>query len=194
MNGKPTTSSPIEEIVAWALPKYLDPSVEIIREYPVTYRGTEFRLDFLLRHSSGLYGLECDGNKFHRGFRDSFRDACILGVSDVTAIYRMAGKDIHSHVETALHLIATDVPAVFTSRSRTNLATLSQFRDESSIYRSYDHVSAFHDATEREFVVMKLDRSEEDQYWHELFAFAQRFPELTMDQIADRYLSRTIAT
>lgn len=190
MNDKQTVPSPIEEIVASVLPKYLELSVEIVREYPVSYRGTEFRLDFLLRHSSGLYGLECDGKEFHRGFRDSFRDACILGVSDITAIYRMTGGDIHSHVETALHLIATDIPSVFTSRGRINLSTLSQFRDEILIRRSYDNVSAFHQATLREFVVMKLDRSEEDQYWHELFTFAQRFPNLTMDQIADEYLKR----
>ena len=193
MNTDQAAPSPIEQIVAWALPKYLEPSVEVVREHPVSYRGTEFRLDFLLRHASGNYGLECDGKEFHRGFRDSFRDACILDVSDVTAIYRLGGRDIHSQVETALHLVATDIPAVFTPRGRANLCTLSQLRDESLIHTAYDSVSAFDEATLRQCVVMKLARREEDPYWHELFSYAQRFPGLTLEQIADRYVSRSSA-
>jgi hypothetical protein len=188
MNAESTTS-PIEEILAWALPKYLDPSVEIVREHPVNYRGVEFRLDFLLRHPAGLYGLECDGREYHSYFRDVFRDACILGVTDIAAIYRITGKDISFHAETALHLMAADVPVLFSPRGRANLCTLSQFRDESLIRASYDNVSAFHERSLREFVVMKLDRREEDQYWHELFTFAQRYPAKTMAEIATAYIN-----
>ena len=97
---------------------------------------------------------------------------------------------IHSHVETALHLIATDLPAVFSARGRKNLWTLSKFRDESLIRSSYDNVSACHPSNGL-FVVMKLDRREKDQYWNELFEFAKHFPRATMTQIVDEYLNRS---
>lgn len=188
MNEPQRVPSPIEEEVASALPKYLDSSVELVPEHPITYLNTTFRLDFLLRHRTGFYGLECDGKAYHCGMRDSFRDACILGASGITAIYRISGKDIWWNLETAIHLISTDVPDLFTSRGRTNLQTLSKFRDETSIHRTYDYISAFDQATHEGLVVTKLDRSEEDQYWRVLFNFAQRFPNLTMEQIADEYL------
>lgn len=79
--------SPIEDIFAWHITKYLDPSVNFYAQYPVKTICGKFRLDFLVDFRGRRIAFECDGKNFHEPGRDLWRDAMILGTEQVDVIF-----------------------------------------------------------------------------------------------------------
>jgi hypothetical protein len=125
---EPPYDSPLEEQLALFLPKYIEDESKFFKQYQVeTPRGI-FKLDFLVYSPKGKFGFECDGKDFHDYYRDLFRDALILGSSDIISIHRITGKDIHNRLEDAIFAISKVEPDAFSERGRKNLWTLSTSR------------------------------------------------------------------
>ena len=121
----PPYDSPIEEVFAYAIVKYLDADVDFHTQYPVETLCGRFRLDFVAEVGARKVGFECDGAEFHDEGHDEWRDAMILGDHKVDAIYRLRGTDIHRRLDDCLHLLARLEPELFSERGRMNLRTLA---------------------------------------------------------------------
>src|SRR5947208_837210 len=95
----PPYDSPIEEILAWNLSKHLGEDVILDKLAEVKTPFATFYLDLVAITPKGLrIGFECDGKDYHTSpLRDECRDALILAVKSVAAIYRFRGQDIHHH-------------------------------------------------------------------------------------------------
>lgn len=122
----PSSESPIEELFAYNVAKYLADDVELVPQVSVQTICGRFVLDFVLRLPGvGQIGIECDGREFHDESRDEWRDAMILGGGFVDAIYRLRGCDIHYHIEDLLFFLSHLHPWVMSKRGARNLEILA---------------------------------------------------------------------
>src|SRR5689334_20970735 len=114
----PPYDSPIEELLAWNLDKYIHEDVKLDKQFEAPTPIATFRLDLVARApSGGRVGFECDGNEYHQdAFRDEFRDALILGSKAVDVVYRMRGQDLHYHTQDCLYVAMKQDPALFSER------------------------------------------------------------------------------
>jgi very-short-patch-repair endonuclease len=118
--------SPIEEKLAYHAIKYISDDTELISQFGIKTICGEFRVDFIIRDNKGLcVAIECDGRNFHDEHRDEWRDAMILGDSDISAILRFKGADIQYHIKDLLYLTAKAYPQFFSERGRINLEKLA---------------------------------------------------------------------
>jgi len=132
----PPYESPIEELFAWNVVKYLDSSVDFEKQVSVRTICGEFRLDFLAQYEGKRVAFECDGREYHdlnRKGRDEWRDAMILGGNAADVIYRLRGTDLMYHTEDLLFMVSKLDPELFPGRSQLILRKLA-----SQEARSYD--------------------------------------------------------
>jgi hypothetical protein len=181
------SESPIEDEIERLLPKYIADDASISQQIPIEYRTSQFRIDFLITCGALRIAIECDGRQYHSAARDLFRDAYILGTTEIASIYRISGTDIWRWPETALHLISEDIPDIFSQRGRTNLQTLSDARFAGEIYKTYDYLSWTDDNTRRSLTISKLTKLDADPFWKELYDFSMQHPSLSVEQLADLY-------
>ncbi len=138
--------SPIEELMAELLIKILDPACTLVAQHKVRTSFGDYRLDFLLIGQGGSprVAIECDGAKHHRGFRDAWRDAAILGGGHVDGIIRVRGRDLHRHRDDISYAMCSRVPELFSARGRQNAAHLASPEIVEGIRRLRGHVSAWY--------------------------------------------------
>lgn len=124
---EPPFDSPIEDIFAWQIIKYLGEDVVLEKQVEVPTICGLFRLDFAAVMQSGArIGFECDGFEFHDDpVRDECRDDCIMGSGGAIAIYRIRGTDIVNHIDDVLFAISTRDPEIFSPRGIANLRQLA---------------------------------------------------------------------
>jgi len=176
---EPPYDSPLEAHLAYFLPKYIEDGAKFFKQYEVeTPRGT-FKLDFLVDSPLGKFGFECDGKEFHDYYRDMFRDALILGSSDVVSIHRIAGTDVHSRLDDALFAISKVEPDAFSERGRKNLWTLSTSRSDLEVTDITDGAIASDHIRILSMTIGRLSKKSKDPLWKRLFEFA----------VANRYLT-----
>lgn len=121
---EPPYESPIEDILAWHLVKYLHNETVLTPQVPIG----DFRVDFLIERSGRRVVIECDGKDYHNYERDRRRDFQILSRSDVDVIYRFKGADIHFGVEHLLFHLSEQEPQIFSGRGIANLRVLTAGR------------------------------------------------------------------
>jgi len=108
--------SPLEELFAQNIEKYLSPNAEIYPQFPVKTLLGNFRLDFVVEVMGKKVGFECDGKEFHDDYRDEWRDGMILEAGGVDIIYRFRGKDIFSFLEDCIYVVFENDPWLFSDR------------------------------------------------------------------------------
>lgn len=183
---EPPYDSPLEAQLAYFLPKYIEDAAKFFKQYQVvTLRGT-FKLDFLVDSPKGKFGFECDGKDFHDFHRDLFRDALILGSSDVVSIHRITGADIHNRLDDALFAISKVEPDAFSERGRTNLWTLSTSRSNLDVVDITDGAIASDNTRLLSMTIGRLSKRSKDPFWKRLFEFvvANRF--LTTEELIEK--------
>ena len=176
---EPPYDSPLEEQFAYSLPKYIEEQAKFYKQYEVeTVRGT-FKLDFLVDSPKGKFGFECDGKDFHEFHRDMFRDALILGSSDIISVHRITGADIHNRLEDALFAISKIEPDAFSERGHKNLWALSTSRSDLEVTDITDGAIASDYTRLLSMTIGRLSKRSKDLLWKRLFEFA----------VANRYLT-----
>lgn len=122
----PPYDSPIEDLLAYNLVKYLEESARLLKQVHAKTICGNFILDFVIDSPlAGRIAIECDGKDFHDFSRDEWRDAMILGENHVDAIYRFRGCDLHYHMEDLLLLLSILDPKAISGRGHTNLCKLA---------------------------------------------------------------------
>jgi len=169
-NPDTPTESPIEDELEHMICKCTPDGSRVTRQFRVpTYRGT-FRIDFGVQMGNRIVGFEADGRKYHDWRRDIFRDAVILGDSNVEAIYRIEGPDIYYRLETALYILGRCRPNLFSARGVDIFEAMSECRGddfysedtEDGIYASYDYVDCDDNKHHRRITLRCLSREHRD--------------------------------
>ncbi len=139
----PPYDSPIEDILAYSLTKYLSPLVSLDKQVEIETACGRFRPDFIVRGRSKVLAFECDGEKYHsiglKGrarSRDQWRDAMLLNSHPLDAIYRFRGKDIFHHIEDCLYVVSRWDPEIFSERGLVNLEALASAEARRENYAS----------------------------------------------------------
>lgn len=102
----PPYDSPIEDIFAYNLDKYLPAGTDVARQVEVPTQCETYRLDFVCPCGARIIAFECDGQQFHEDEdRDQWRDSLIMATGRVNAIYRVSGRLIFHQIERALYLL-----------------------------------------------------------------------------------------
>lgn len=136
----PPYDSPLEDLFAYNMVKYLDQSVSFEKQMEVDTICGKFRLDFAAISLTSRIGFECDGAEYHGTIRDIWRDAMIVGSNTVDVVYRLRGKDLFYHMEDCLFIVSQLHPELYSERGRINIYTLSS---EAAKYNlEYRHDSA----------------------------------------------------
>ncbi|MEN9433163.1 MAG: hypothetical protein RLZZ422_752 [Pseudomonadota bacterium] len=122
----PPYDSPIEDIFAWNMSKYISTDATMSAQVPVSTIGGNFILDFVLEHPNlNKVVVECDGEEFHDIHKDEWRDAMILGSGYAEAIYRIRGSDINYHMNDVLFIMSHIHPEIISNRGSINLNVLA---------------------------------------------------------------------
>lgn len=121
---EPPYDSPIEDIFAWELVKFLPEDADLRPQVKVETQCETYRIDFVCKSGGWTVGFECDGQGFHDEERDEWRDALIMGTGRVNAIYRIRGRSIFHQIGRALYLVSLYEDKIFSDRGCTNLKLL----------------------------------------------------------------------
>jgi hypothetical protein len=131
----PPYDSPIEDLLAYNIVKYLDSSVSLLEQYEVSTICGNFRLDFVVQQNNLKYAIECDGRDYHKLQRDEWRDAMILGSGALQYIYRLRGTDLYKHIDDCIYLISQNHPYLFSDRGLINLEVLASEESKEQNWR-----------------------------------------------------------
>jgi very-short-patch-repair endonuclease len=135
----PPYESPIERDFAWSISKHLSESVELKKQHRIDTRFGRFYVDLAVLSSTVRVAFECDGKEYHLDhLRDECRDALILSIGGITALYRFEGADIHYHCDDCLFYIMKNDPWMFSQRGRGNIGRLATDEARSAVGLSVD--------------------------------------------------------
>lgn len=132
----PPYESPIEDLFALNIVKYLEESVQFQKQVDCRTVCGNFRIDFVCLAGKGI-GIECDGKDYHDEDRDEWRDAMILGDHCVDTIYRFRGQDLNYHMEDVLWIFSQYEPWLFSERGRCNLDLLASENIKQGFSKEY---------------------------------------------------------
>ena len=132
----PPYDSPIEDLFAYNIIKYLHSSANLQRQYEVSTICGIYRLDFIIEHENEKIAFECDGREYHNWQRDEWRDAMILGAKAVNCIYRLRGTDLYKHVDDCIFQISQEHPYLFSDRGLINLNILASAEAKDQLWRN----------------------------------------------------------
>jgi hypothetical protein len=194
----PPYDSPIEDIFAYHVVKYLGSSTKLHPQFPVHTDAGSFFLDFLIERGQYRIAVECDGAAYHDFHRDQWRDALILGTGRVGAIYRFGGRLLMRHIDDCLVLMAKWDRSLFSERALLNLETLA-----SDAMRAVDFLAEGSTAFVR-YLDERNERCDDEILerrsldrngvnWRALIARAAQYPGRTLDQIISAELGRSHA-
>jgi len=203
---EPPYDSPIEDIFAWNLGKYINPNLRLDKQTEVNTPWGIFILDFMVECKSEKIAFECDGKDFHDVGRDEWRDAMILGGGHVDTIYRLRGTDLVHRAEDCLFVISQLEPQIFSKRGRANLEMLAS----SSIKESLDRKLSFDKNLGKGSRLMVFDYPRESEglpppfvcifresrhipdgeisFWESQYTYALNNKGLPLDDLMEQYL------
>ena len=184
----PPYDSPIEDIFAYHVVKYLAADAKMQPQHPIKTAAGDFILDFMLEGGGSSIGVECDGKAYHNAYRDDWRDALILGTGRVVAIYRFSGRILSYHIDDCLTLMARWDSHLFSHRGLLNLETLTSEEVRTADFQAEDSVAfiRYEDRpNERVFDEMVSRRSLDrvGYRWRSYIARAAQYPGRALDEI-----------
>jgi hypothetical protein len=114
-NYTPPYESPLEDIFAWDVHKFLGNFVSLAKQEEAQTPFGLFKIDFVAKTRAGRrIGFECDGKDYHKDKqRDQLRDAVILNAGHVDLIYRFRGQDLFYHSTECLYFLTFWEPDLF---------------------------------------------------------------------------------
>jgi hypothetical protein len=204
---EPPYDSPLEDLFALNLVKYLGSDVTLRRQFEVSTMVGKFRIDFVVELDGWLIAFECDGKEYHIDVeRDDWRDAIILGGWDVDVIYRLYGPDLYHHLEDCLYMVSVLDPFIFSDRGITSLGSLASkaVKEEINPYEiendhKYRAIRVYYPdywdeyGFKRGLSYISVKRRSADTppdevvHWRKYYEYANRNPGLDLDNLIEKY-------
>lgn len=194
--------SPLEEIFAYNIVKYLDKVVIFQKQVTVDTLCGRFRLDFMIQRSGICIGLECDGEEYHSPLRDEWRDAMILETGCVVAIYRFRGKDIFSNIEDCLFFLSLWEPQLFLERGLACLKVLASDEARTKAcqveFDEIDHIFCGYEKHRYEYGIQIEKHSYRpcnygNSFLKEIISFAKRHGGGELDHLMEKFDAKRVA-
>ena len=191
----PPYDSPIEDLFAYNIVKYLDPSAILHKQVEIKTVCGLFRIDFVIQTDSLKVAVECDGADYHDWNRDEWRDAMIMGTNTVDFMYRLRGTDIYRHAGDILYVISRNHPSLFSRRGLLNIASLAnegakEYHPTASLsfvtIRYQNENGKVYDSVEMD-VRQRDIPSGTRQMWQSYFRRAMLKPGRTLDELIKEY-------
>lgn len=186
--------SPIEDIFAWHITKYLNPEVKFYAQYPVKTICGSFRIDFVAVYDGVRIAFECDGKNFHDPERDLWRDAMILGDDHVDVIFRLRGRDIYTYPADLIYTISRWHSRIFSLRGQANLLRLALESTQNSCIdkRATSHLVEVDDEANDYRSFLEIDRRfrhtfDRGYLWDTYYKFARNVGGGKLDEIMKLY-------
>jgi len=110
-------------VFAYYAAKFIRPEIDLTPQVEFKTPHGPFRVGFFTSEPRRI-GFECDGDEFHDGFRDEFRDALLLGFDCLDIIYHIPGAVLTYYPHDALYLIAAWDGELFRPREKGIVAQL----------------------------------------------------------------------
>ena len=198
----PPYESPLEDVFAWSLSKYIDRDVDLFKQFEAPTICGQFRIDFVAVAPTGYrVAYECDGADFHEDSRDEWRDAMILGAGHVDSIVRLRGQDIVHRINDVLLVASRWDPELFTDRAKHNLNRLAsqRSRDFDASDNPCTAIVSYPDKSKdpaspmfiRLFRRTRIDPPDiMRQFWQASFRFAQSLGGGSLDDVIQQYRNR----
>lgn len=194
----PPYDSPIEDCFAKFATKFVNQTMSMTTQVDISTRFGNYRLDFVITAPNGKKtAIECDGKDFHNESRDEWRDAMILGSSDIHEIYRIKGKEISYRIEDVFYALSVWSPWLFDDRQKYNLQRLASNELRKRTILAEDTIlTVNHMDTENEIVQLsqfQLEKRHKNipqgrrQFWQTAFQFAQQHSGSSLDDIIGLY-------
>lgn len=193
---EPPYDSPIEDTFAKFSEKYLSPDVALNTQVEVKTICGLFRLDFVATDSNGKQtGFECDGKEFHEKSRDEWRDAMILGSSNIDEIYRISGKEITYRIEDVFFVIPKWSPWLFDDRQKYNLSRIASEEVTKRSIEPEDMIFSVNyvDAENSHLNQFRLEKRHKfipkgkRQFWQSAFRYAESIGGGNLDEVMLQY-------
>lgn len=195
----PPYESPIEDDFALNFVKYIKDNIVLNKQVEIDTICGKFRVDFSIESpTQQIIAFECDGKEFHEESRDEWRDAMILGSSDINEIYRLRGSDLTYHMNDILYIISKYIPHIFSERGLINLGHLASKEALSHSLNAYSTIirvayisdppqSVHHIIIERRHKNIPKGKR---QFWQASYKFALEHGGGQLDNIISNYRSR----
>jgi hypothetical protein len=192
----PPYDSPIEDAFAKSATKFLNREVILYTQVEIPTICGLFRLDFVAIDSDGKKtGFECDGKEFHDESRDEWRDAMILGSSDIDEIYRISGKEITYRIDDVFYSISIWSPWLFDDRQKYNLSRIASEELTKRNVQTEDTVFSVNyvDAESGQLNQFRLEKRHKNipegrrQFWQCAFRYAKDLWGGNLDEIMSQY-------
>lgn len=187
--------SPLEELFIQNLEKYLSSESKIFPQQEVKTIGGNFRLDFLLTIGDKKIAFECDGKEYHDPWRDEWRDALILGSTEIDTIYRFRGMDLHTFLNDCIYLIYYYDPELFNDRYYLNAPQLisNTLKEQiENLHRAETNNICYEIKGDDEsclgMMTLEMERrNKQDRYghWNVLYEIAKKNPGIPIEQLME---------
>ena len=195
---EPPYESPMEDLFALNLDKYLAEGVNVTKQTEVQTFCGMYRLDFVASLAGHpKVAFECDGKDYHDQSRDEWRDALILDAANIKAIYRFPDAALFYHTEDCIYLLSRWEPHLFSDRGHANLGRLaSQAAQNAGENPDFGGAMLFYhdpDGSSETFVT-KIERHVIApppgcrSFLKDILAFAKRSGLADLDEIRARHL------
>jgi hypothetical protein len=200
---EPPYESPLEDIFAWNIIKYLSNSIVLEKQVTLDTICGAFRVDFVVHKRLAKIGLECDGRDYHNPVYDEWRDAILIGSNQLQAVYHFPGRGIFHHVAGCLAALSIWEPTIFSDAGTINLRTLARevFQDERYVrerrifvpWPISDPEAATDDQDEPAaqfpdgFDVWRTSWTEEPRIWKIMYDFAEQCGSSRLDDVITRW-------
>lgn len=182
--------------------KYLKEGVIIEAQQEYSTRLGDFRSDFSLIVDGKNLVIELDGKEHHKGTRDLWRDAFILGEKKSDFIIRFAGKDIVHNLGECLYILIKLHPEYFSNRSIKNIPNLLDGENKIEIdkrlsEKEFEFLDLLcfefmytNDNLERERTYFESKyQKQSNGYWKKYFDFAHKNELFKIEQLDKKYFS-----
>jgi len=180
--------------------KYLKEGVIIETQQELSTRLGNFRVDFSLLFDGKNLVIELDGKEHHKGTKDIWRDAFILGENKSDYIIRFKGKDIVHNLGECLYILIKLHPEYFSNRSLKNIPNLLDGENKVEIDKRLSEnefgildllcfeLTYTNDKLERERAYFESKYEKQPNgYWRRYFDFAHKNNIFKIDQLDKKY-------
>jgi very-short-patch-repair endonuclease len=191
----PPYDSPIEDSFAKFALKYFNQELKMDSQVVVKTICGKFRLDFVVTDAKGRKTvIECDGKEFHEGSRDEWRDAMILGSTDIDEIYRIRGSEINFRIEDVFYILSMWSPWLFDKRQAYNMRCIAtQELTQRSLSPTDTIFSVNYVDSDNQMNCFYIEKRHKNipkgkrQFWQSAFAYAQHVGGGNLDEVIAKF-------
>jgi len=184
--------SEVEQIFYSELSKLISEDLIFEPQFEIKTICGKFRIDFYFELHGKRIGIECDGKEFHKGYKDSFRDAILLGDNHIDEIFRFQGKDIFYHVHKSIYMIFFKHPDILSERGKLNLTSRLGAENIKLIKVGFEEITVEYisvpiidGGVKENQIELKWKRREETLFWEKTYHYIKRKGGGSLDKLIE---------